>query len=353
MSTPAPLRIGVLGCADIAVRRMLPAMAALPETEVAAVASRDPEKAAAAAAPYGAAAVLGYEALLRRDDVDAVYVPLPAALHAEWTGAALRAGKHVLAEKPLTTDPESTAALLDLAEAAGLALMENVMFVHHRLHADVRALVADGVIGELRSMHASFGIPRLPESDIRHDPELGGGALGDVGVYPLRAAQHLLGDDLDVLGAHLVRGAGSRVETAGGALLATPAGVTAHIAFGMDHGYRSAYELWGSAGRLTVERAYTPPAGHRPVVRLETRTGVEERVLDADDQVRNTVAAFAAHVASARAGEPVAHDREAPLRQARLLDAVRRRAAPVRPVPEAARPRAEAAAGPARTPSGP
>nr|AAL14250.1 NDP-hexose 3-ketoreductase [Streptomyces venezuelae ATCC 10712] len=330
----------MLGCADIAVRRMMPAMAALPGTEVTAVASRDAAKAAVAAAPYGAAAVEGYQELLRRPDVDAVYVPLPAALHAEWTEAALRAGKHVLAEKPLTTDPESTAALLGLAAASGLALMETSCSSTTASTPTSRKLVADGAIGELRALHACSASPGCPTPTFRHDPGLGGGALGDVGVYPLRAAQHLLGDELDVLGAHLVRGPGSRVETAGGALLATPAGVTAHIAFGMDHGYRSAYELWGSQGRLVVERAYTPPADHRPVVRLETRTGVEalqkwvqgwfNLVLDADDQVRNTVAAFAALVARTGAGHPGdggAPDPEAPLRQARLLDAVRRRAA--------------------------
>ncbi|MGW2649814.1 Gfo/Idh/MocA family protein [Streptomyces sp. NPDC001393] len=319
----APLRMGVLGCAGIAVRRMLPAMAAVDGIEVTAVASRDRARAERTAAPYGAAAVRGYAELLRREDVDAVYVPLPAALHAEWTEAALRAGKHVLAEKPLATDVCRTAELLNLAETAGRALMENVMFVHHGLHRSVRALVDAGRIGELRCFHAVFGVPRLPDTDIRHDPEIGGGALWDIGVYPLRAALHLLGEPLDVLGAHLVRGGGKPVETSGGALLGTPSGITAQIAFGMDHGYRSAYELWGSEGRIAVERAYTPPAGHEPVVLLQTRAGQERIRLPAEDQVQATLIAFADSV---RDGDGPAYDRTTPLDQAELLAAVRRAA---------------------------
>nr|AEM44232.1 oxidoreductase [uncultured bacterium] len=315
------VRIGVLGCADIARRRMLPAMAAEAGVEIAAIASRDPSRARDLARQYGARPHHGYGELLERDDVDAVYIPLPAALHARWTEAALRAGKHVLAEKPLTTSPVDTERLTALAADSGLALMENVMFVHHAQHTAVRELVADGVIGELRAFHAAFAIPRLPDGDIRYNPELGGGALWDVGVYTVRAALHFLGSDLDVVGATLDAVGGLPVDTTGTALLRTPDGVGAHLSFGLDHGYRSAYELWGSLGRVTVERAFTPPADHRPRLRLERRDGVEELTLPADDQVAATVRTFAAAVRDAAPPDPVM------LRQARLLDELRSRAA--------------------------
>ncbi|MFF5706486.1 Gfo/Idh/MocA family protein [Streptomyces sp. NPDC012794] len=314
-----PVRIGVLGCADIARRRMLPALRAAPGARLVAVASRDAAKAGATAAESGCEAVTGYAALLERDDIDAVYVPLPAALHAEWVEAALRAGKHVLAEKPLTTDLASTRRLMALAEGTGRVLRENVMFVHHSQHAAVRALVADGAIGEPRSFRAEFSIPRLPDSDIRYDAALGGGALWDTGVYPVRAALHFLGDRLEAEAAVLVRGGPGRgVDTGGTALLRTPEGVCAQLAFGLDHGYRSAYEITGSEGRITVDRAFTPPAGHPPLVRLERRTGAEEIVLAPDDQVLAAVTAFTAAVRTGTA----APDGPA-LRQAELVEAVR------------------------------
>jgi predicted dehydrogenase len=316
------VRMGVMGCADIALRRMLPAMAAAPEVEIAAVASRDIARARAVSARYGAAPVHGYAELLRRPDVDAVYLPLPAALHAEWTEAALRADKHVLAEKPLTTDPVRTRELLALARARGLALLENVMFVHHPQHTAVQKLLADGAIGRLRSFQAAFTVPARPAGDIRYRADLGGGALWDTGVYPVRAAQLFLGDGLTVVGAVLTKGPGRSVDTAGAALLRSPGGVTAQLHFGLDHGYRSAYELCGTEGRLTVDRAFTPPAGHRPVLRLERRTGVEHVELPPADQVTATVTEFTRAVAEGRPADP-----DAVLAQAALLDAVRRRAA--------------------------
>ncbi|MER6013591.1 Gfo/Idh/MocA family protein [Streptomyces bluensis] len=316
-----PLRVGVIGCAGIAVRRMLPAFADCPDIEIAAVASRDETKAREVAERFGGRPVHGYAELLEQDDIQAVYVPLPAALHAEWTEAALTAGRHVLAEKPLTTDRHRTGELLDLARTRGLVLMENVMFVHHHRHAEVRRLVAEGAIGEPRAFHAAFTIPPLPDGDIRYDPELGGGALADVGVYPLRAALHFLGHDLDLVGARLVKGPGRQVETSGAALLSTPGTVTAQITFGMEHAYRSSYELWGSEGSITVDRAFTPPADHVPVIGLHRGGTVEETKLEPHDQVAATVAAFAAAVR-----DRTLLDTGATLRQAELLDEIHRSA---------------------------
>ncbi|WP_121715868.1 Gfo/Idh/MocA family oxidoreductase [Streptomyces sp. E5N91] len=316
-----PVGIGVIGCADIAVRRMLPAFATGPETEVVAVASRTLGKAERVAERFGCRAVQGYAALLELEKVQAVYIPLPAALHAEWVEAALRAGKHVLAEKPLTPDPLRTEQLLKLARDRGLALMENVMFVHHPRHEAVRRLVDEGAIGELRGLQSAFTIPAPADDDIRYAPELGGGALPDVGVYPLRAALHFLGPGLEVVGAHLASGPGRHVETSGAALLRTPAGVTAQVIFGMEHTYRSTYELWGSEGRLTVERAFTPSADFIPVINLHRGTSTEEIRLEPSDQVAATVDAF---VAAVRAGSAPGED---VLRQAVLIDDVRRRSA--------------------------
>ncbi|MFF7637021.1 Gfo/Idh/MocA family protein [Kitasatospora sp. NPDC008050] len=317
-----PTRIGVIGCADIAVRRMLPAFESCPDTEIVAVASRDPGKAAEVARRFDCRPVHGYAELLELEQVQAVYVPLPASMHAQWVEAALDAGKHVLAEKPLSTDRLRTGQLLERAGELGLALMENVMFVHHQRHEAVRRLVADGAIGELRSFHGAFAIPAPPDGDIRYAAELGGGALADIGVYPLRAALHFLGPALEVVGAQLTVGRGRVVETAGAALLRTPGGVAAQITFGMDHAYRSAYELWGSQGRITVDRAFTPPADHIPVIGLHRGLDSEEIRLDPCDQVAATVAAF---VTAVRAKAAPAQDT---LRQAALLDEVRRAASP-------------------------
>jgi len=313
---------------------MLPALAAEPGIEIVAVAGRAPGRADELAAAYGCASVTGYANLLAMDEVDAVYVPLPVALHADWAERALRAGKHVLAEKPLAMDPVTARRLLDLAEERGLVLLENVMFVHHGQHAAVRKLVADGTIGELRSFRADFAIPELPPEDIRYQSELGGGALLDVGLYPVRGALQMLGGGLRVVGAALYSSPGKSVETAGAALLTTPDGVFAQLTFGIGLAYRSAYELWGSRGRIRVERVFTPGGDHAPVVQVELPGSVRPVVLAPEDQVAATVRAFVEAVRSGVAGAP---DAEECLEQAALLDAIRQHArtggTPVSPEP--------------------
>ena len=325
------IRIGVMGCASIARRRMLPAMAASPTIKIAAIASRNLDAARTLAQTYGSTAVHGYADLLALHElgIDAVYIPLPAALHAEWAEAALNAGKHVLAEKPLSLAPATTRRLLELAHERGLVLMENVFFVHHGQHRAVRDLVARGDIGEPRSFQAVFTVPRRADDDIRLDPALGGGALFDVGVYPVRAALHfqdLLGGRLSVIGA-LLTSSGAKIETAGDALLQTAAGIGVHTSFGLDHAYAASYTIHGTESTVTVDKAFTPAADEPPAVRL----GTTHLRLPPDDQVANTLEAFAAAVKASRTTPPPPLNDS--LLQSQLLDDIRTAAGRTRPHP--------------------
>ncbi|MFH8619916.1 Gfo/Idh/MocA family protein [Streptomyces sp. NPDC017979] len=315
----APVRFGVLGCADIAWRRMLPVLTAAPDVEVVAVASRERARARRFTDRFGGRPIEGYEALLAARDVDAVYVPLPAMLHAEWVERALRAGKHVLAEKPLTGSAAETARLVESASARGLALVENVAFPHHALHADVRDRLARGAIGRLRGFGATFTIPVLPASNVRHLPKVGGGALLDIGIYPVRAALEFCGPDLEVVGAVLREHGRTGAVVAGRVLLASAQGVTADLFFGMEHSYRNAYEFAGSEGRLTVDRVFTPPPSYRPVVCVERQDHREEFTVAAVDQFAAVVALF---VAAVRSGGDAQGLAAASVRQAELVAAI-------------------------------
>ncbi|GLW89885.1 Gfo/Idh/MocA family protein [Actinokineospora globicatena] len=318
------VRIGVLGCADIAVRRVLPSLAGMDSARLVAVGSRDPDRAERVARRFGATPVAGYDHVVARDDVDAVYIPLPPASHHRWIVESLRAGKHVLAEKPLCTNAADTAEVVTLARERGLVLVENFFFPHHSQHRMVQDLVRDGVIGEVRAFSSAFGIPPVDRSSFRYRTDLGGGALLDVGVYPLRAARLHLGDDLRVAGAWLRADGPTGVDTAGAALLSTGYGVAVHADFGFEHAYRSDYVLWGSAGMISVPRAFTPPEHLRPTVRVEEQDRVTEHSLPPDDQVRNALRAFVDAVlgrAPAPAGEQA-------VRHAALVDEVRAVATP-------------------------
>lgn len=315
-----PLRVGVIGCADIAWRRALPALEAEPLTEVAAIASRGWDRARRFTDRFGGEPVEGYAALLKRDDIDAVYVPLPAVLHAEWIDQALRAGKHVLAEKPLTTDREQAERLFVLAAERRLLLMENFMFLHHPQHQRVADMIEEGAIGELRSFAASFTIPPKPQGDIRYQADVGGGALLDIGVYPIRAAGFFLGMDLDVAGAVLRYERSHGVVVGGSALLTDRQGVTAQLTFGMEHSYTNSYEFRGSTGRLSLNRVFTPPATYQPVVHVERQDHSEQFVLPSDDQFAKSVRAFAQAVLSGEHPEEWSRNS---VGQAALVDSVR------------------------------
>jgi NDP-hexose-3-ketoreductase len=318
----ARLRFGVLGCADIARRRAMPAMAGHPAVELVAVASREAGTARVVAAEHGCAAAPGYRQLIERDDIDAVYLPLPNGLHAEWARRAVAAGKHVLVEKPFAVSHAEAADVVALAQATGRLVAENLMFLHHGQHAYVRRCVVEGVIGEPRSFTAEFGIPGRPDSDVRYRAGLGGGALLDLGGYLVRAARLYLGDAPRALAAHLVVDDRYGVDVDGTVLLMSTVDstMTAKLTFGFRHGYRGGYALWGSAASLGLFRAFTPPADLAPVLWIERDGRREERPLASDDQWANALGAFAA-----AAADPTVHaDHFADiLAQAAILDEVR------------------------------
>ncbi|WP_348651318.1 Gfo/Idh/MocA family oxidoreductase [Micromonospora sp. WMMD1128] len=319
-STTDRVRMGVMGCADIAWRKTLPAMLAEPAIQVTAIASRDRGKAAVFADRFSGAAVEGYQALLDRDDVDAVYLPLPARLHAEWIERSLAAGKHVLVEKPMTDSRPATERLVELARARQLVLLENFMFLYHSQHSAVRKLVADGAIGELRAFSSAFTIPPKPVGDIRYQQKVGGGAFLDFGGYPIRAALQFLGGDLRIVGAMFRRDPRHDVVMSGHVLLCTSDGIAAQLSFGMEHSYRNSYSLAGSTGRIMLDRVFTPPETYQPVLRIERQDHREEFVLPVDHQFANVVREFARAVLD---GDDLRAQQEWTLQQADLMDRVR------------------------------
>jgi NDP-hexose-3-ketoreductase len=320
-----PVRFGVLGCADIAWRRAIPAVLAHPWATLTCVASRDPARARRFAAHFGCRAT-DYAGLLASDDVDAVYVPLPPSLRRRWGWAVLDAGKHLLLEKPLAANEADARDLVRAARVNRLLLRENFMFLHHSQHDAVRRVLIEGRLGALRAFDSAFCIPPLEPGNIRYRRDLGGGALLDVGVYPLRAAQMLLGSGLRVAGAALRVDPAAGVDLAGQVTMVSADNVLASIAFGFEHAYGSHYLLWGSEGRLRLDRAFTPPAGYRPALHLSGPATDETVLLDADDQFLRAVGAFAGAVLAGRTAADAAEERWCAdaVETLRLADEVRR-----------------------------
>lgn len=286
------IRIGILGCAGIAERSVIPALFALPQFELRVIASRNQDKAAQWGERYHCDAVAGYETLLLREDVDAVYVPLPTGLHHEWILKALRAGKHVLAEKSIAANYASACEMVSTAKENKLVLMENYMFQYHRQHQIVKNLLGEDVIGQVRLFRADFGFPALPFDNFRYDEEMGGGALLDAGGYTVRSLHFLLGSDFYVTSAHLHGLPHVNTNVYGSALLTSPRGIDAQLAFGMDCHYQCQYVLWGKKGKVTALRAFTPKPDFTPIILVETAGGTQEIASEPDNHFIGSLSEF-------------------------------------------------------------
>jgi predicted dehydrogenase len=187
-----PVRWGVIGCADIAVKKVIPAMLGSDLSQVTAIASRSAERATATAGSLGIPRAYGsYQELLDDPDLEAVYIPLPNHLHHAWAIAAAEAGKHVLCEKPLSTTSALAREMIEAAERSGVKLMEAFMYRLHPLWVEVRRLLADGAIGELLAVQSFFSYHNVDPDDIRNQVDAGGGALFDIGCYPVNVSRML------------------------------------------------------------------------------------------------------------------------------------------------------------------
>jgi xylose dehydrogenase (NAD/NADP) len=251
------LRWGILSTAA-AARPIVRAARAVEGVEVVAVASRDAARAEAFAGEHGIPRAHGsYEALLADPEVDAVYVPLPNALHVPWSIRALDAGRHVLCEKPLTRSAADAEAAFDAADRAGRVLMEGMMW---RLHPRVDALGRLGreVIGEPRTVRATFRFTLPDGPDVRRDPKLDGGALMDVGCYCVSALRVLCGEP-ERVAAEAVPGP-TGVDERVVATLRFRGDVVGTLDCAMDTPPHASLELVGRAGRLVVTDPWPVPA---------------------------------------------------------------------------------------------
>jgi len=255
-------RIGILGAAGIAPRAIIAPARRRADVVIAAVASRRPAAAAAYADQHGIpVAYAGYDALFADPEIDLVYNALPPAGHAEWTIKALAAGKHVLCEKPFAMTADEARAMVAAADATGRVLMEAF---HDRYHpAFLQLLALKPRLGAIRGLKAEFrvDIPWDP-SNIRYDPVQGGGAMMDLGCYPLHWLRSFLGAEPEVASASArlcELGSDTRVE----AELLFPGGIPASLFADIQDGpFRGLLRIEAENGTVELDNPCLPHNGH-------------------------------------------------------------------------------------------
>lgn len=313
------LKVGVMGCSSFAQRAMIPALQECGTMELVCVASRTLEKASEVASAFGCEAVAGYDALLKRKDIDAVYMPLPTGLHGEWCTKALEAGKHLLVEKSFAGNYESAQRMLKLAKKKNCLVFENFQFQTHGQWKKIKSYMTSEELGKIHLVRSTFGFPPLPKDNFRWNKELGGGALLDAGAYMAKVVQLLLGIGVEVVGASLQMDEETGVEKYGEAMFRNDSGQVAQVAFGFDYFYQCRVELLGTKGKLSTNRVFTAPPGFEPAFLIEKQNESEEITLPADNHYLNMWNWFSDVVAT---GDYLLHW-DSLLDQARLIQSIR------------------------------
>jgi len=317
------VRWGVLSTANIGRAAVNPAIQASANGRLVAVASRDGERARAFARDAGIPRHHGsYEALLDDDEVDAVYIPLPNALHREWTIRAAQRGKHVLCEKPLALDPGECREMAAAAEDAGVLLMEAFMYRFHPRTERLLARVRAGAIGEVRSIRSTFTFRLTRPDNIRLDPHLGGGALMDVGCYCVNASRTVAGAEpveAQAFANWTERGVDGELTGA----LRFESGLVAHFDCALTLERREVLEVAGTDGTLLVPSAFLPGTADAPLHELRGRAGESVETVAGADEYRLMVEHFGDAVLH---GSPLRYGPDEAERNMRVMAALYRSA---------------------------
>jgi predicted dehydrogenase len=262
------LRWGVLGVANIAVKRAIAGIQAASNGCITAIASRDLHRAQIVAQRFGIPAVFGaYEEMLRYGDIDAVYLPLPHHLHRKWTLIAAEAGKHVLCEKPLALSVKDAVDMAACCASAGVLLMEAFMYRFHPSWVEICRFVGEGGIGELRAVHTEFAYFLDDADSFRSRPELGGGALYDVGCYAVSVSRLLFGREPVRVAATMLRHPSNRTDIVTSGLLDFGIGhATFTVGTQLQRG--QSVHITGAKARIDIETPFNIPSDAPTRVRV-------------------------------------------------------------------------------------
>jgi len=258
-TVPEKVRWGVLGVAKIATNKVIPAMQKGEWCEVAAIASRDSDKAKTAADKLGIRKAFGsYEELLSDPEIEAIYNPLPNHLHVPWSIRAAEAGKHVLCEKPIALSVAECRTLIAARDRTGVKIGEAFMVRTHPQWLRARELAQSGEIGELRAVVGAYSYFNRDPANIRNKPELGGGAIMDIGCYPIQISRFLFGREPETVSAVIDRDPQMQTDRLSSVLLAFPSG---HSAFTCSTQLvpSQKIQILGTKGRIEIEVPFNAP----------------------------------------------------------------------------------------------
>ena len=254
-----PLKFGIIGCSRIAKKSVIPAILKSEFAELEIIGSRSIEKSREFAKEFNCTKNGTYDDVISDDSINAVYISTPIGTHAELAIKAISAGKHIYCEKSATDSFSSAKKIIECSKNNNVRIMEGFMFRFHPQHQKVKELINHKKIGNIDSFNGSFGFPSFPEGDIRYNKELGGGFLNDSGCYPICASRMIFDEEPVSIFYRSYNDLKNDVDVKGTSILSYKNNKTASITYANGNYYQAKYEVWGSDGVISLDRAYSVP----------------------------------------------------------------------------------------------
>ena len=264
-----PLKFGIIGCSRIAKKSVIPAILKSEFAELEIIGSRTMEKSKEFSIEFDCKKNGTYDDVIFDDSVNVVYISTPVGTHEELAIKAASAGKHVYCEKSSTDSFSSAKKMIECSKKNNVRIMEGFMFRFHPQHQKVKELINNNKIGKLDSFNGSFGFPSFPEQDIRYNKELGGGFLNDSGCYPICASRMIFDEEPISIFYQSHNDPKSGVDVKGISILTYKNNKTANLTYVNGNYYQAKYEVWGSEGIISLDRAYSVPSNFITKINLQ------------------------------------------------------------------------------------
>ena len=285
--------IGILGASSFAIRSMIPAIKSLPELfNLIGIATKNVHK--IKNLDSNIKIYEDYDQLIEQTNIDIIYIPLPNSLHFEYAKKCLLNNKHVIIEKSIACELEHVIELVNLANINKLTLIENFCFLHHAQFSVLKELLINEYIGDLKYIRTNFSFPPFQDkNNIRYDHHLGGGALLDAGVYPIKIINELIGADLIIENANMIFYEFKNIDIQGyGTLRNNKKDIFAQFFYGFNSYYQCNIELLGTKGRIATNRIFTAPVNYTVTILLEKNGITEILEVPPDDHFVNSLKYF-------------------------------------------------------------
>ncbi len=311
------LKIAVWGLGNHAINKILPIFSEIKNLELLGVCSRNVEKVTKIAESYSCYGWNNPEDMLNNLELDIVYISTPIGLHYSMASQVLNAGKNVWCEKPLTCNYKNTKDLVALSNTNKKILTESFMHLYHPQFKRIKKFVDESK--QINSIVCRFGIPELTSPGFRNDPELGGGALWDVGSYTISSLLGLFPEQqVKVIFAELVQKKSSQVDTSGRVLLRFSGGVTAYIEWAIGVAYKNEIDLWSSDGSMFVDKIFSKPKNYQSNFYLRDLNG--NITIEKGDECEQFTEMFNDFILMFNDKKKVEKEKKAILRRAELLN---------------------------------